>query len=182
MRAEKGSFKKQFKAIVTPLQFGVAVSDAVNSIAFTMRQYYEVLQTEPQLGLMQIDLCNAFNSVDRTPILQFVCSKLPEASAWAEWVLCAAAPLYLGTRQLLCTTGIQQGDPMGPLLFAAGIHEIISKVAAEYPGAWSIWYLDDGTIVGDHTTLNAVAGRLNDEFARIGLAAWVRVFQCSGAQ
>ena len=104
--------QEKFKVIVTPLQCGVAVSDAVNSIAFTMRQYYEVLQTEPQLGLMQIDLCNAFNSVDRTPILQFVCSKLPEASAWAEWVLCAAAPLYLGTRQLLCTTGVQQGGPM----------------------------------------------------------------------
>ena len=50
---------------------------------------------------------------------------------------------------------------MGPLLFAAGIHEVISKVAAEYPGAWSIWYLDDGTIVVDLTTLNTVAGRLN---------------------
>ena len=73
--------QEKFKAIVTPLQCGVAVSDAVNSIAFTMRQYYEVLQTEPQLGLMQIDLCNAFNSVDRTPILQFVCSKLPEGQS-----------------------------------------------------------------------------------------------------
>ena len=47
------------------------------------------------------------------------------------------------------------------LLFAAGIHEVISKFAAEHAGAWSIWYLDDGTIVGDLTRLN--------EFARIGL-------------
>ena len=41
---------------------------------------------------------------------------------------------------------------MGPLLFSAGTHEVISKVAAEYPGV----YLDAGTIVGDLTT---VAGR-----------------------
>ena len=83
----------KFKAIVTPLQCGVAVPDAINSISFTMLRYYEMLVKEPQLGLMQLDLSNAFNSVDRSAISRIVCEKLPEASAWMEWVLCAAAPL-----------------------------------------------------------------------------------------
>ena len=109
------------------------------------------------------------SSVDRSAILRFVCEKLPEASAWVEWVLCAAAPLYIGSQQLLCTTGVQQGDPMGPLLFAAGIHNVISKVAAEYPGEWCIWYLDDGTVIGDLNTLNAVAARLSQELNGAGL-------------
>ena len=117
----------KFKAIVTALQCGVAVPDAINSISFTMLRYYEMLVKEPQLGLMQLDLSNAFNSVDRSAILRFVCEKLPEASAWVEWVLCAAAPLYIGRQQFLCITGVQQGDLMGPLLFASGIHNAISK-------------------------------------------------------
>ena len=57
----------------------------------------------------------------------------------------------------------------GSLLFAAGIHNVISKVAAEYPGAWCIWYLDDGTVIGDLNTLNAVAARLNQELNGAGL-------------
>ena len=69
----------------------------------------------------------------------------------------------------ICTTGVQQGDPMGPLLFAAKIHNVISKVAAEYPSAWCIWYLDDGTVVGDLNTLNALAARLNQELNGAGL-------------
>ena len=74
----------KFKAIVTPLQCGVAVPDAINSISFTMLCYYEMLVKEPQLGLMQLDLSNAFNSVDRSAISRIVCEKLPEASAYAS--------------------------------------------------------------------------------------------------
>jgi len=37
---------------------------------------------------------------------------------------------------------VQQGDALGPALFALAIHEVTSKIL-------NIWYLDDGCIGGD---------------------------------
>ena len=37
---------------------------------------------------------------------------------------------------------MQQGDPLGPLLFCLTTHPLVSQIESEL----SIWYLDDGTI------------------------------------
>jgi len=50
-------------------------------------------------------------------------------------MLTASAPLYLGEKQLSCTTRVQQGDPLGPLLFTAGLDEVISTIASDNPTA-----------------------------------------------
>ena len=44
---------------------------------------------------------------------------------------------------------MQQGDPLGPLVFAVVIQSIIVTIAEETPGLEAnLWYLDDGTIAG----------------------------------
>ena len=40
--------------------------------------------------------------------------------------------------------GVQQGDPLGPLLFCFTIQSLILKLQSEF----SVFYLDDGTIGG----------------------------------
>ena len=45
--------------------------------------------------------------------------------------------------------GVQQGDPLGPLLFAVVIHAIIVSIAVQVPKLEAnLWYLDDGTFAG----------------------------------
>ena len=46
-------------------------------------------------------------------------------------------------------TGVQQGDPLGPALFALAIHRVTSKVKSDL----NVWYLDDGCIGGDTQTV-----------------------------
>ena len=43
------------------------------------------------------------------------------------------------------STGVQQGDPLGPLLFSAAVHHIASSMVSPL----NIWYLDDCTLGGD---------------------------------
>ena len=42
-------------------------------------------------------------------------------------------------------SGVQQGDPLDPLLFSIAIHDIASSMKSNI----NVWYLDDATIAGD---------------------------------
>ena len=54
-----------------------------------------------------------------------------------------------GDKHFFSCTGVQQGDPLGPLLFALVLHPIIMKIKAQCPNLkLNAWYLDDGLIIG----------------------------------
>ncbi|GJU46273.1 putative reverse transcriptase domain-containing protein [Tanacetum coccineum] len=42
-----------------------------------------------------------------------------------------------------------QGDPLGPLLFALILHPLLHKIKDSCKILLHVWYLDDGTIIGD---------------------------------
>ena len=50
----------------------------------------------------------------------------------------------IGNETILSETGIQQGDPLGPVLFALAVDEIARSVRSPI----NIWYLDDATTGG----------------------------------
>jgi len=41
-------------------------------------------------------------------------------------------------------TGVQQGDPLGPVLFSLAIHSLVKELLSTF----NVWYLDDGTLGG----------------------------------
>ena len=58
---------------------------------------------------------------------------------------------------------MQQGDPLGPLLFSLVLHPLALKIQKEFPNLLlNVWYLDDGCIVGVHAVFQLVQaeGRL----------------------
>jgi len=46
-------------------------------------------------------------------------------------------------------TRVQQGGPLGPLLFSLVLHPLIPQIRDSCKLLLHAWYLDDGTLVGD---------------------------------
>ncbi len=61
-------------------------------------------------------------------------------------------PLYFGSTRLPSERGVQQGDPLGPALFAAAIHPLIEDLQGHLEGLGqtrldlNAFYLDDGVL------------------------------------
>ncbi|GKB62860.1 putative reverse transcriptase domain-containing protein, partial [Tanacetum coccineum] len=57
--------------------------------------------------------------------------------------------LYYDDSVLWSRQGVQQGDPLGPLLFALALHPLVQTINQSCELTLQAWYLDDNTIVGD---------------------------------
>jgi len=65
-------------------------------------------------------------------------------------------------------SGVQQGDPLGPLYFCCGINSLVNEIAALNP-VYNKWYMDDGGIVGDVELLQKVWDILKSRGPALGL-------------
>ena len=67
---------------------------------------------------------------------------------WTWW--CYNQPpllVYNHENEFFSESGVQQGDPLGPLYFCCGLQSLIDQIAALQP-MYQKWYMDDGGIVG----------------------------------
>ena len=62
-------------------------------------------------------------------------------------------------------SGVQQGNPLGPLLFSLAIHDIASSMKSNF----DVWYLDDATIAGDPRSVCDDIKKCSCMLADIGL-------------
>ena len=94
--------------------------------------------------LLKVDFRNAFNSVRRDKILEAVKSSIPELFLFVSSAYTVPSYLVCGDSIILSEEGVQQGDPLGPLLFCLTLHPLLSQLQSEL----KIFYLDDGTVGG----------------------------------
>ena len=73
--------------------------------------------------------------------------------------------LRFGSTDLHSSEGIQQGDPLGPLLFCLTIHSLTALLKSEL----KIFYLDDGTIGGAESSVLADLKSIECNARHLGL-------------
>ena len=56
----------------------------------------------------------------------------------------SVSKLFWEDVEVASAEGVQQGDPIGPLLFCITIHKMVSQLES----AFNVWYLDNGTLGG----------------------------------
>jgi len=69
------------------------------------------------LASLKVDVKNTLNECEHSAFFACVSEDFPEIFVWINWWYSQSAELLFGNRQLLASSGVQQGDPLGPLLF-----------------------------------------------------------------
>ena len=101
-----------------PLQLGVATPLGTEAIIHAVRQWLVRNTGSATKVLLKVDFENAFNVLDRPELLRQVRAHLPGLAPWVEWCYGAHSRLLCDGAALTSESGVQQGDPLGPLLFA----------------------------------------------------------------
>ena len=115
----------------------------------TISQYCERNAASTSKIVLTIDFHNAFNSLDRNALLAACRRDFPTLAAWASWCYSVPSRLLYNVRVVNSTAGVQQGDNLGPLLFATTIHSLLGELKAILGIDLVIGYLDDIVVTGD---------------------------------
>ena len=100
---------------------------------------------DPSNAILKLDFKNAFNSIRRGKMLEAVQRLAPPLFSFVHSAYSSPPSLFWKDRVLQSAESVQQGDPLGPLLFCLTIHQLCSKLKSEL----SLFYLDDGTLGGN---------------------------------
>jgi hypothetical protein len=130
-----------------PVQLGFGVPRATEAAAHAARSYIADLQ--PGQGLLKLDFKNTLNTVRRDNMFQTVNEEIPELYPFVHMCYASASLLAFGEYLLLSDEGAQQGDPLGPLLFCSSSLKLARSMTSEF----NLWYMDDGSIGGDVSSL-----------------------------
>ncbi|KAK1422142.1 hypothetical protein QVD17_25051 [Tagetes erecta] len=160
---------KEMTKYLGDYQFGVGVPSGAEAILHSANRFLNEFHSDGSLAMLTVDFSNAFNLVDRTALLREVRTRCPSISLWVDFLYGQPARLYVGDEHIWSTTGVQQGDPLGPLLFALVLHPLIHRIRDCCKLLFHAWYLDDGTIIGDAKEVAKALDIIRSEGPCLGL-------------
>ena len=157
--------------VLTPLQVGVGVKHGCEAVVHATSQIMNDPSIPPDdRWVLLVDFSNAFNTIDRAAMFRETRSRIPTLAAWMECCYGNQPLLLLGHETISSCSGVQQGDPLGPLGFALTLQPILEKIKAEVPDLLlNSWYLDDGTLCGSPSDLAAALHIIEAEGPPLGL-------------
>ena len=97
--------------------------------------------------LVRSDMKKSFNMIIKDHILEICERRDPSLLSLASLAYSSMNDLVFEDNLVQTPTGVQQGDPLGPVLF----DRVVDDIARSVKSPVNIWYLDDATIDGPAT-------------------------------
>jgi hypothetical protein len=113
--------------LLNPFQIGVGVVGEAEAIVHATNMLHENINCETHVEV-DLDLQNAYGCCLRQTAINSIVNKLPGVVRFVAAVYLKARHLYNEDYVFLLTSGIDQGDPLGGLLFSLTLHAFFLKV------------------------------------------------------
>ena len=174
----------KFKDELTTLFRGIGDSHCLQLGTLTPSGNEQVLheltlhhQANPGHLILHLDVTNAFNSQSRYAFIRAVKELIPELLPAATAFYLDDSTLYVydmdnptnAPASLRSTSGQQQGDTLGSVLFCIGIQPILNRVHAAFPTVLIRAITDDIHLAGPPDDTAEAFTMLKDELAAINL-------------
>ena len=154
---------KEMGNLLAPRQLGFGVRGGGEAAVHAVRLYLHDI--DPGRAVLKLDFRNAFNTIRRDKMLVAVLEHVPALYPFVRSEYSSPSSLFWSDRTIQSAEGVQQGDPLGPLLFCLSIHRLVTQLNSEL----SVFYLNDGNLGGDVETLLSDLEVVEREGARIRL-------------
>jgi len=154
---------KKMSATLSPLQLGVGTAGGMEAAVHATRQYLHQLTSD--YAIVKLDFKNAFNTLRRDCMLEALSSTIPELFTFVHSAYATSSMLQFDNFVIQSSEGVQQGDPLGPLLFSITVHPLLINCSTEL----KVGYLDDFTIGGSKLDIVSNVVRLRKDAFELGL-------------
>jgi len=149
--------------ILSPHQLGVGVVCGAEAAVHAARRFLQ--NAGPDNIFIKIDMCNAFNSLHRDALFDSTLKYVPELFKFVEAAYAQDSILTFGSFKIQSAEGLQQGDPLVPLLFCLAVHDVLSLCDTDL----KIGYLDDLSLGGETNKTLDELDKLEAALATLGL-------------
>ena len=115
---------------------------------------------------------NNDNMVSRQAVLDECANFFPELLPWVSWCYGSRSLLWHPMGRVSSQSGVQQGDPLGPMLFALVLHKLVTSIEADDDCLHLIleaWYLDDGVLAGERSAVIRALHLVEELGSHLGL-------------
>lgn len=135
-------------------------------------------EADPRLAVLAFDASNAFNTIPRSCVLDSVRRRAPSLCRFVEdWLSNQTTHVFWnsegGAMPIRARSGVDQGCPLSPALFAIGIADAFDNIHARLiqldPSSRLFSYLDDITVAVPAALSEQALGIVHEEITRVGL-------------
>ena len=155
-------------------QCGVALPGGAEALIHLRRSLeHAAASSDECIALLDLDLRNAFPSLEWPAIRAAVKKWMPELGPWTQWIHGAAGRVQLpcGT-WIVADRGAEQGDPLGPLYCALTLLDCAAAAREACSAAghwcWDAWFMDDGQVALPPAAAEIYVEAFDRALARVG--------------